>query len=72
MLLCSSNKHLNFKPKSSVCTNFAMRFAKNISSRKLDQKLIHSHFYPTHTFSSPNVEFFEVNKHFTCCTFLVS
>ncbi|XP_008184180.1 DDB1- and CUL4-associated factor 1 isoform X1 [Acyrthosiphon pisum] len=53
------------KPKSSMCTNFAMRFSKNIHSRKLNQRLIHSRFCPTRNFHMDDEE-----AYFTCCEFL--
>ncbi|CAH1724928.1 DDB1- and CUL4-associated factor 1 isoform X2 [Aphis gossypii] len=53
------------KPRSSMCTNFAMRFSKNIHSRKLNQRLIHSRFCPTRMFHMDDEE-----AYFTCCEFL--
>ncbi|XP_050525532.1 protein mahjong isoform X2 [Daktulosphaira vitifoliae] len=53
------------KPRNLMCTNFAMRFSKNIHSRKLDQRLIHSRFCPTRMFRIDDDE-----GYFTCCEFL--
>jgi len=54
-------------PRSSISKNLASRFSKNIHSRKLNQRLIHSHFCPTRQFSMD-----DGNAYFTCCEFLVS
>ncbi|XP_025420180.1 protein mahjong isoform X4 [Sipha flava] len=54
------------KPRSAMCTNFAMRFSKNIHSRKLDQRLIHSRFCPTLMFRMDNDD----EAYFTCSEFL--
>lgn len=55
------------KPRSSMCTNFAMRFSNNIHSRRLDQRLIHSRFCPTRMFHLDDDD----EGYFTCCEFLV-
>lgn len=55
------------KPRSSMCTNFAMRFSKNIHSRRLDQRLIHSRFCPVRMFHMDDDD-----AYFTCCEFIVS
>ncbi|XP_050427113.1 protein mahjong isoform X2 [Adelges cooleyi] len=52
-------------PRNLMCTNFAMRFSKNIHSRRLDQRLIHSRFCPTRMFRLDNED-----GYFTCCEFL--
>ncbi|VVC46311.1 Hypothetical protein CINCED_3A010795 [Cinara cedri] len=54
------------KPRNSTCTNFAMRFAKNIHSRRLDQRLIHSRFCPIRMFHMDDDE----EAYFTNCEFL--
>lgn len=67
IFLYSPHKCPDPKPRSSMCTNFAMRFSKNIHSRKLNQRLIHSRFCPTRNFHMDDEE-----AYFTCCEFLVS
>lgn len=64
---CSPHKCPDPKPRNSMCTNFAMRFSKNIHSRKLNQRLLHSRFCPTRMFHMDDED-----AYFTCCEFLVS
>ncbi|XP_029345725.1 DDB1- and CUL4-associated factor 1-like [Acyrthosiphon pisum] len=52
-------------PRSSMLKNFAMRFSKNIHSRKLNQRLIHSRFCPTRCFTLD-----DEYSNLTCCEFL--
>lgn len=68
LFLFSPHKCPDPKPRSLMCTNFAMRFAKNIHSRKLDQRLIHSRFCPTRMFHLDD----EDEAYYTSCEFLVS
>ncbi|XP_050426224.1 DDB1- and CUL4-associated factor 1-like [Adelges cooleyi] len=51
-----------------MCTNFAKRYCKNIHSRQLDQRLIHSRFIQTRTFRWKK-RYFDEN-YIKCCDFL--
>lgn len=51
-----------------MCTNFATRFTRNIHSKKLDQRLIHSRFCPTRMFHMDDDD----EAYYTCCEFVVS
>ncbi|XP_075228537.1 lisH and WD40 domain-containing protein mahjong isoform X6 [Lycorma delicatula] len=53
------------KAKNSAPANFTMRLAKGITSRRLDQRLVHSRFCPVKTFRLGDDDIF-----FTCCVFL--
>lgn len=52
------------KAKNSAPLNFTMRFSKGLYSRRLDQRLVHSRFFPLKTFRLGDDDVF-----FTCCTF---
>lgn len=55
------------KPRSLLCTNFAMRYSKNNHSRIQDLKLIFSRFNPTLVFYPDRI-----NDCYLSCEFLVS
>ncbi|KAI5735047.1 hypothetical protein M8J77_013441 [Diaphorina citri] len=53
------------KPKNHLIANFTARHSRNIQSRRLNHRLIHSRFCPTRTIRAE-----EEDTYFTCCAFL--